>query len=127
MQVISLETAILKLSKQIKMLEHYCSLSQKKPRWQGVLFMALRASSVISNRDRHTVLQSFLNANFSRSPRTTNKLNQKYYSTYGRYPIQSHYNVYSLTEVKLVQFYFFKFFFYTCGASFCSVLLLTCK
>lgn len=70
MQVISLETAILKLSKQIKMLKHYCSLSQEKPRWQGVLFMALQLSIM----KIFTVLQSFLYGNFPAVPKPETSL-----------------------------------------------------
>lgn len=70
MQVISLETAILKLSKQIKMLKHCCSLSQEKPCWQGILFMALQ----LSIKKIFTVLQSFLYANFPAVPKLETSL-----------------------------------------------------
>lgn len=70
MQVISLEIAILKLSKHIKMLKQYCSLSQEKPHWHSVLFVAFQLSIMKS----FTVLQSFLYANFPAVPKPETNL-----------------------------------------------------
>lgn len=73
MQEISLETAILKLSKQIKMLKHYCSLSQKKTCWRVLCschFMPLQ----LSTTKIFTVMQSPLYANFPAVPKLETSL-----------------------------------------------------